>query len=161
MVARKFQVRHNDADFVVDYDTDDGFEVLHFSLSLSLSLKTLSVSLSKIVNCCCFLQTLKFQLFSLTSVVPDDQKVLSLSLSLSLRVCVCVYIYIYIYSRICGKLCFYRSSPSMKIESCRTTPISFRFPRDSDLYRSTMKSTSKLDLILIKFAWYVAFFINV
>ena len=86
MVARKFQVRHNDADFVVDYDTDDGFEVLHFSLSLSL--KTLSVSLSKIVNCCCFLQTLKFQLFSLTSVVPDDQKVLSLS------TCLCVYIYI-------------------------------------------------------------------
>ena len=157
MVARKFQVRHNDADFVVDYDTDDGFEVLHFSLSLSL--KTLSVSLSKIVNCCCFLQTLKFQLFSLTSVVPDDQKVLSLSLSLSTCLCVCVYIYIY--SRICGKLCFYRSSPSMKIESCRTTLISFRFPRDSDLYRSTMKSTNKLGLILIKFAWYVAFFINV
>ena len=140
MVARKFQVRHNDADFVVDYDTDDGFEVLHFSLSLSLSLKTLSVSLSKIVNCCCFLQTLKSQLFSLTSVAPDDQKVLSLSLSLYVFVCVCVYIYIY--SRICGKLCFYRSSPSMKIESYRTTPISFRFPRDSDLYRSTMKSTS-------------------
>lgn len=138
MVARKFQVRHNDADFVVDYDTDDGFEVLHSSLSLSLSLKTLSVSLSKIVNYCCFLQTLKFQLFSLTSVVPDDQKVLSLSLSLSTCLCVCVYIY----SRICGKLFFYRSSPSMKIESYRTTPISFRLPRDSDLYRSTMKSTS-------------------
>ncbi|XP_050275005.1 peptide-N(4)-(N-acetyl-beta-glucosaminyl)asparagine amidase [Quercus robur] len=47
MVARKFQVRHNDADFVVDYDTDDGFE------------------------------TLKFQLFSLTSVVPDDQKIIA------------------------------------------------------------------------------------
>ena len=93
MVARKFQVRHNDADFVVDYDTDDGFEVLHFSLSLSL--KTLSVSLSKIVNCWFFLQTLKFQLFSLTSVVPDDQKVLSLSLSLSLSTCLCVCIYIF------------------------------------------------------------------
>ena len=134
MVARKFQVRHNDADFVVDYDTDDGFEVLHFSLSLSLSLKRLSVSLPKIVNCWFFLQTLKFQLFSLTSVVPDDQKVLSLSLY--------VFVCAYIYSRICGKLCFYRSSPSMKIESYRTTPISFRLPRDSDLCRSTMKSTS-------------------
>lgn len=27
MVARKFEVRHNDAEFVVDYDTDDGLEV--------------------------------------------------------------------------------------------------------------------------------------
>ncbi|KAG6703110.1 hypothetical protein I3842_07G067200 [Carya illinoinensis] len=46
MVARKFQVRHNDSDFVVDYDTDDGFEVF------------------------------KFQLFSLTSVPPDEQKII-------------------------------------------------------------------------------------
>jgi peptide-N4-(N-acetyl-beta-glucosaminyl)asparagine amidase len=45
MVARKFQVRHNDADFVVDYDTDDGFEIF------------------------------KYQLFSLTSVLPDEQKI--------------------------------------------------------------------------------------
>ncbi|KAF5454644.1 hypothetical protein F2P56_024292, partial [Juglans regia] len=46
MVARKFQVRHNDSDFVIDYDTDDGFEVF------------------------------KFQLFSLTSVPPDEQKII-------------------------------------------------------------------------------------
>ena len=65
------------------------------TLSLSLSKNSLSLSLSKIVNCCCFLQTLKFQLFSLTSVVPDDQKVLSLSLSLSLSTCLCVCIYIF------------------------------------------------------------------
>ncbi|TXG65907.1 hypothetical protein EZV62_007182 [Acer yangbiense] len=45
MVARKFLVRHNDASFNVDYDTDDGFEVF------------------------------KFQLFSLTSVPPDEQKI--------------------------------------------------------------------------------------
>ena len=69
-------------------------------LTLSLSLKTLLVSLSKIVNCCCFLQTLKSQLFSLTSVAPDDQKVLSLSLSLYVFVCVCVYIYIYIFKNL-------------------------------------------------------------
>ncbi|KAK2995964.1 hypothetical protein RJ640_026003 [Escallonia rubra] len=46
MVARKFLVRHKDSEFDVDYDTDDGFEVL------------------------------KFQLFSLTSIPPDEQKVL-------------------------------------------------------------------------------------
>nr|GMC91032.1 peptide-N(4)-(N-acetyl-beta-glucosaminyl) asparagine amidase [Ipomoea batatas] len=46
MVARRFSVRHNDSTFDVDYDTDDGFEVL------------------------------KFQLFSLTSVPPDQQKIL-------------------------------------------------------------------------------------
>ncbi|KAB1228227.1 Peptide-N(4)-(N-acetyl-beta-glucosaminyl)asparagine amidase [Morella rubra] len=45
MVARKFEVRHNDAEFVVDYDTDDGLEVF------------------------------KFQLFSLTSLAPDEQKI--------------------------------------------------------------------------------------
>ncbi|KAF8390849.1 hypothetical protein HHK36_023148 [Tetracentron sinense] len=45
MVARKLLVHHNDSQFDVDYDTDDGFEVL------------------------------KFQLFSLTSVPPDDQKI--------------------------------------------------------------------------------------
>ncbi|GMP40880.1 hypothetical protein CsSME_00011166 [Camellia sinensis var. sinensis] len=45
MVARKFLVRHNDSDFDIDYDTDDGFEVL------------------------------KFQLFSLTSIPPDEQKI--------------------------------------------------------------------------------------
>ncbi|KAK4849857.1 hypothetical protein QYF36_001422 [Acer negundo] len=45
MVARKFLVRHNDASFNVYYDTDDGFEVF------------------------------KFQLFSLTSVPPDEQKI--------------------------------------------------------------------------------------
>ncbi|KAM7278541.1 hypothetical protein ACFE04_005675 [Oxalis oulophora] len=45
MVARKFLVRHNDSTFDVDYDTDDGFEVL------------------------------QYQLFSLTSVPPEDQKI--------------------------------------------------------------------------------------
>ncbi|KAF3653398.1 Peptide-N(4)-(N-acetyl-beta-glucosaminyl)asparagine amidase [Capsicum annuum] len=44
MVARKFAVSHNSSTFDVDYDTDDGFEVL------------------------------KYQLFSLTSVPPDQQK---------------------------------------------------------------------------------------
>ncbi|XAR63606.1 Peptide-N(4)-(N-acetyl-beta-glucosaminyl)asparagine amidase [Bertholletia excelsa] len=46
MVARKFLVRHDDSDFAVDYDTDDGLEVF------------------------------KFQLFSLTSIPPDEQKIL-------------------------------------------------------------------------------------
>ncbi|KAM3378358.1 peptide-N(4)-(N-acetyl-beta-glucosaminyl)asparagine amidase isoform X1 [Capsicum galapagoense] len=46
MVARKFAVSHNSSTFDVDYDTDDGFEVL------------------------------KYQLFSLTSVPPDQQKIL-------------------------------------------------------------------------------------
>ncbi|XP_043702666.1 peptide-N(4)-(N-acetyl-beta-glucosaminyl)asparagine amidase isoform X2 [Telopea speciosissima] len=45
MVARKFVVQHNDSLFDVDYDTEDGFEVL------------------------------KFQLFSLTSIPPDEQKI--------------------------------------------------------------------------------------
>ncbi|NP_001234560.2 putative peptide:N-glycanase [Solanum lycopersicum] len=46
MVARRLAVSHNDSIFDVDYDTDDGFEVL------------------------------KYQLFSLTSVPPDQQKIL-------------------------------------------------------------------------------------
>ncbi|KAJ8529400.1 hypothetical protein K7X08_036235 [Anisodus acutangulus] len=46
MVARRFAVSHNDSTFDVDYDTDDGFEVL------------------------------KYQLFSLTCVPPDQQKIL-------------------------------------------------------------------------------------
>lgn len=46
MVARKFIVSHNDSDFHVDYDTDDGFEVF------------------------------KFQLFSLTNIPPDEQKII-------------------------------------------------------------------------------------
>ncbi|OMO96376.1 Transglutaminase-like protein [Corchorus olitorius] len=45
MVARKFLVRHDDSTFTVDYDTDDGFEVF------------------------------QFQLFSVTSVPPDEQKI--------------------------------------------------------------------------------------
>lgn len=45
MVGRRFQVCHNDTYYDVDYNTDDGFEVF------------------------------KFQLFSLTSVPPDDQKI--------------------------------------------------------------------------------------
>uniref|UniRef100_A0A5B7BTB4 Putative peptide-N(4)-(N-acetyl-beta-glucosaminyl)asparagine amidase isoform X1 n=1 Tax=Davidia involucrata TaxID=16924 RepID=A0A5B7BTB4_DAVIN len=45
MVARKFLVHHNDSDFDVEYDTNDGFEVF------------------------------KFQLFSLTSIPPDEQKI--------------------------------------------------------------------------------------
>lgn len=46
MVARKFVVEHGGSSFDLDYDTDDGFEVL------------------------------KFQLFSLTSIPPDQQKIL-------------------------------------------------------------------------------------
>ncbi|KAI7756431.1 hypothetical protein M8C21_008496 [Ambrosia artemisiifolia] len=45
MVARKFIVHHQDSNFNVDYDTEDGFDVF------------------------------KFQLFSLTAVPPDDQKI--------------------------------------------------------------------------------------
>lgn len=45
-MARSFQVRHNDSNFNVDYDTDDGLEVL------------------------------KYQLFSLTSIPPDEQKII-------------------------------------------------------------------------------------
>jgi len=45
MVGRTFQVVHNDSNFDLEYDTDDGFEVL------------------------------QFQLYSLTSVPPDQQKV--------------------------------------------------------------------------------------
>ncbi|XVF06299.1 hypothetical protein REPUB_Repub06bG0035200 [Reevesia pubescens] len=45
MVARKFLVRHDDSTFTVDYDTDDGFEVF------------------------------QFQLFSLTSIPPEEQKI--------------------------------------------------------------------------------------
>lgn len=46
MVARKLLVHHNDSQYDVDYNTDDG------------------------------LQVLKFQLFSLTSVLPDEQKLI-------------------------------------------------------------------------------------
>ncbi|KAK4491085.1 hypothetical protein RD792_001807 [Penstemon davidsonii] len=46
MVARKFLVDHGGSAFDLDYDTDDGIEVL------------------------------KFQLFSLTSIPPDQQKIL-------------------------------------------------------------------------------------
>ncbi|KAG5539354.1 hypothetical protein RHGRI_019791 [Rhododendron griersonianum] len=45
MVARKFLVRFHDSDFDVDYDTDDGLEVF------------------------------KFQVFSLTSIPPEEQKI--------------------------------------------------------------------------------------
>eukprot|EP00268_Persea_americana_P059451 TRINITY_DN7298_c0_g1_i2.p1 TRINITY_DN7298_c0_g1~~TRINITY_DN7298_c0_g1_i2.p1 ORF type:complete len:723 (+),score=144.26 TRINITY_DN7298_c0_g1_i2:233-2401(+) len=45
MGARKFLVHHNHSDFYIDYDTDDGLEVL------------------------------KFQLYSLTSVPPHNQKI--------------------------------------------------------------------------------------
>ncbi|XP_057721476.1 peptide-N(4)-(N-acetyl-beta-glucosaminyl)asparagine amidase isoform X1 [Arachis stenosperma] len=45
MVARKFQVLHNDSNYDLEYDTDDGFEVF------------------------------QFQLFSLTFVPPDQQKI--------------------------------------------------------------------------------------
>ncbi|KAJ8452479.1 hypothetical protein Cgig2_000068 [Carnegiea gigantea] len=45
MVARRFSVRHEDSTFDVDYDTDDGLEVF------------------------------KFQLFSVTSIPPDEQKI--------------------------------------------------------------------------------------
>ncbi|KAJ0982984.1 hypothetical protein J5N97_011239 [Dioscorea zingiberensis] len=47
MVARRFLVRHNDDEYAVEYDTDDGFEVL------------------------------KFQIYSLTSVPPDNQKIMA------------------------------------------------------------------------------------
>ncbi|XP_028770648.1 peptide-N(4)-(N-acetyl-beta-glucosaminyl)asparagine amidase isoform X2 [Neltuma alba] len=45
MVARKLQVLHNDSNYDVEYDPDDGFEVF------------------------------KIQLFSLTSIPPDEQKI--------------------------------------------------------------------------------------
>ncbi|KAL9225488.1 hypothetical protein vseg_001405 [Gypsophila vaccaria] len=45
MVARKLSIRHQNSTFDVDYDTDDGLEVL------------------------------KFQLFSLTSLPPDEQRI--------------------------------------------------------------------------------------
>ncbi|XP_021742232.1 peptide-N(4)-(N-acetyl-beta-glucosaminyl)asparagine amidase-like [Chenopodium quinoa] len=45
MVARKLLVRHENSTFDIDYDTDDGLEVF------------------------------KFQLFSLTSIPPDEQKI--------------------------------------------------------------------------------------
>ncbi|XP_027350294.1 peptide-N(4)-(N-acetyl-beta-glucosaminyl)asparagine amidase isoform X2 [Abrus precatorius] len=45
MVARRFQVLHNDSDFDIDHDTDDGFEVFQFLL------------------------------YSLTSVPPHQQKI--------------------------------------------------------------------------------------
>ncbi|XP_054801161.1 peptide-N(4)-(N-acetyl-beta-glucosaminyl)asparagine amidase isoform X3 [Prosopis cineraria] len=45
MVARKFEVLHHDSNFDVEYDPDDGFEVF------------------------------KIQLFSLTSIPPDEQKI--------------------------------------------------------------------------------------
>ncbi|KAM0034166.1 putative peptide-N(4)-(N-acetyl-beta-glucosaminyl)asparagine amidase [Helianthus debilis subsp. tardiflorus] len=47
MVARKFIVHHQDSNFDVDYDSEDGFEVF------------------------------KFQLFSLTALPPDHQKILA------------------------------------------------------------------------------------
>ncbi|WCJ43905.1 Peptide-N(4)-(N-acetyl-beta-glucosaminyl)asparagine amidase [Euphorbia peplus] len=47
MVARKFLVQYGDSSFDVDYDIDNGFEVF------------------------------KIQLFSLTSIPPDDQKILN------------------------------------------------------------------------------------
>ncbi|KAL9669811.1 hypothetical protein QQ045_007360 [Rhodiola kirilowii] len=47
MVTRNFTVRHKDNTYELEYDTDDGLEVL------------------------------KFQLFSLTSIAPDDQKIVS------------------------------------------------------------------------------------
>ncbi|KAJ0982904.1 hypothetical protein J5N97_011159 [Dioscorea zingiberensis] len=47
MVARRFLVRHYDDEYAVEYDTDDGFEVL------------------------------KFQIYSLTSVPPDNQKIMA------------------------------------------------------------------------------------
>ncbi|KAJ0982872.1 hypothetical protein J5N97_011127 [Dioscorea zingiberensis] len=47
MVARRFLVRHDDDEYAVEYDTDDGLEVL------------------------------KFQIYSLTSVPPDNQKIMA------------------------------------------------------------------------------------
>ncbi|KAF3330135.1 peptide-N(4)-(N-acetyl-beta-glucosaminyl)asparagine amidase [Carex littledalei] len=47
MVAREFKLRHNGHEFPIEYDTDDGLEVL------------------------------KFQIYSLTSVEPDDQQILA------------------------------------------------------------------------------------
>ncbi|KAK1432379.1 hypothetical protein QVD17_09275 [Tagetes erecta] len=45
MVARKFMIHHQNSNFDIDYDTEDGFEVF------------------------------KFQLFSLTAVPPEEQKI--------------------------------------------------------------------------------------
>ncbi|PKI44775.1 hypothetical protein CRG98_034723, partial [Punica granatum] len=81
MVARRFQVRHDGADYDLEYDTDNGLEV---SLSLSLSLAAelnfgnpiLIHNSSLADKFFHFLQVFRFQLFSLTSIPPDEQKIL-------------------------------------------------------------------------------------
>ncbi|KAK4755485.1 hypothetical protein SAY87_009242 [Trapa incisa] len=56
MVGRRFQVRHKDADFDIDYDTDNGLEFCSFFFFP-------------------FFQVFRFQLFSLTEIPPDKQKI--------------------------------------------------------------------------------------
>ncbi|CAA6668708.1 unnamed protein product [Spirodela intermedia] len=97
MVARRFLLRHDGEEYLIDYDTEDGFEVSPLSLSLSLPsglrrtrLETLSLSLSLFactsscvssfgsswLTVVCSPQVLQFQIFSLTSVPPDNQQIL-------------------------------------------------------------------------------------
>ncbi|KAJ9180117.1 hypothetical protein P3X46_008399 [Hevea brasiliensis] len=74
MVARKFVVRYSDSTFDVDYDTDDGFEV-PLLLTLFNFLFYIHVNFVQFLFFF-FFQVFKFQLFSLTSIPPDDQKII-------------------------------------------------------------------------------------
>lgn len=79
MVARNFHVRCGDSDFDVNYDTDDGFEVLLLltliNFLFDIHIAFLQFHLLFIFLFFFFLQVFKFQLFSLTSIPPDEQKV--------------------------------------------------------------------------------------
>ena len=71
MVARRFRVSYKDDEFAVDYDTDDGLEVLPLFFILFIGMVSLMIYLF-------LFQVLKFQIYSLASVPPDDQKVFEL-----------------------------------------------------------------------------------
>jgi len=64
MVARTFQVVHDDTDFDINYDTDDGFEVRLFLCNLSFSN---SISLSKSIS---FLRYSTVAGFSVSTLFP-------------------------------------------------------------------------------------------
>lgn len=116
MVGRRFQVLHDDSNFDLEYDTDDGFQVMP---PLSTKPFSLSLTLNSHFFIHCLLQVFQFQLYSLTSVPPHQQKVLNLiPLSLSISVPChampypCLYNFIsfhlYIYSQV-----FLINSPSI------------------------------------------------
>lgn len=91
-----------------------------------------------------FLQVFKFQLFSLTSVPPDDQKVRNSPLSLSDICFFCIYLSLWSY--ICVKLWdefvyhFDRLSELTMIGQSPPIPISPPSRRSSDWFRSMKKS---------------------